>query len=148
MNSRNKWLLSGSLALSLLFSSALPLSAAEAVAIKSSSILQSSQSSAKRIWIVPERKVRHHLPSRINYERTIHWANRRYSWPWGKWCKTGVHRPFTPSSPYYSSVAAFIWARNYYFFKGWTGSASASNKRYLYCREGWPDFLSLPILTH
>ncbi|CAM3516337.1 hypothetical protein PALU110988_26530 [Paenibacillus lupini] len=46
MKLRNKWLLSGSLALSLIFSSALPLSTANAAAVKSTAVQQSSQSSS------------------------------------------------------------------------------------------------------
>ncbi|SFE27162.1 hypothetical protein SAMN05216378_2958 [Paenibacillus catalpae] len=42
MKSRTKWLLSGSLALSLLFSSALPLSVAEAAAVQTNAVQQSS----------------------------------------------------------------------------------------------------------
>lgn len=45
MKLRNKWLLSGSLALSLLFSAALPLSAAEATAVPTSALFQSSSTS-------------------------------------------------------------------------------------------------------
>ncbi|WP_442956013.1 hypothetical protein [Paenibacillus sp. MMO-177] len=45
MNLRNKWLLSGSLALSLLFSATLPLSAAQAAAAPTSAVLQSSSTS-------------------------------------------------------------------------------------------------------